>query len=166
LVLIGDGPLKLELTQLIDELSLNECVLLPGFKQYEELPAYYGLSGAFIHSSKTEPWGLVVNEAMASGLPVIVSERCGCASDLVENGCNGFTFNPYDIDELAGLMLKVASDDCNREAMGQASREIISSWTPELFAENVLRAADAAMSAPQRPPRPWDRALLTALAYR
>ena len=81
---------------------------MPGFKQYDELPIYYGLAGAFIHASTTEQWGLVVNEAMAAGLPVIVSERCGCAPDLVENGRNGFTFDPYDVDALTHLMLKMA----------------------------------------------------------
>ena len=59
------------------ELGLKSHVLLPGFRQYDELPAYYGLAGAFVHASTTEQWGLVVNEAMASGLPVLVSNRCG-----------------------------------------------------------------------------------------
>jgi glycosyltransferase involved in cell wall biosynthesis len=47
-----------------------------------------------VHASTTEQWGLVVNEAMAAGLPVLVSDRCGCAPDLVEVGVNGFTFDP------------------------------------------------------------------------
>jgi 1,2-diacylglycerol 3-alpha-glucosyltransferase len=59
-----------------------------------------GLASAFIQASTTEQWGLVVNEAMASGLPVLVSERCGCAPDLVKNGVNGYTFDPYDIKEI------------------------------------------------------------------
>src|SRR5207244_4064698 len=79
LVLLGDGPLRPELVALLKDLELDGHVLLPGFKQYDELPAYYGLAGAFIHASTTEQWGLVVNEAMASGLPVLVSDRCGCA---------------------------------------------------------------------------------------
>ena len=68
---------------LISDLQLNEHVHLPGFKPYDELPFYYALANAFVHASTTEQWGLVVNEAIASGLPVIVSDRCGCAPELV-----------------------------------------------------------------------------------
>ena len=89
--------------------DLAGAVVLPGFQQYDELPAFYGLASAFVHASTTEQWGLVVNEAMAAGLPVIVSERCGCAPDLVEDGVNGFTFDPQDVEELAGLMRRVAA---------------------------------------------------------
>jgi len=106
LVLLGDGPLKAELVKLIAEFGMGTSVHLPGFKQYHELPAYFGLAGAFVHASTTEQWGLVVNEAMASGLPVLVSHRCGCAEDLVQPGENGFQFDPLNADELARLLLK------------------------------------------------------------
>ena len=73
---------------------------------------------AFVHASASEQWGLVVNEAMAAGLPVIVSERCGCAPDLVREGVNGLTFDPCDVAELAGLMERVAAmADWQRAAM-------------------------------------------------
>ena len=103
LVLLGDGELRAEVERRIARLDLTD-VILAGFQQYDELPAYYGLAGAFVHASTTEQWGLVVNEAMAAGLPVLVSERCGCAPDLVDSGVNGFTFDPYDVEGLAGLM--------------------------------------------------------------
>ena len=61
-------------------------VRFEGFRQYGELPGYYAGAGAFVHPAHEEPWGLVVNEAMASGLPVLVSRRCGCAGDLVAEG--------------------------------------------------------------------------------
>ena len=166
LVLLGDGPLKPKLQDLIRQHDLSQWVLMPGFKQYDELPIYYGLAGAFIHASTTEQWGLVVNEAMAAGLPVIVSERCGCAPDLVENGRNGFTFDPYDVDALTHLMLKISSDDCDRAAMGQASREIIARWTPQTFAENLCKAVRAAMSTPRPTANLLDRILLWALMRR
>jgi len=109
LVLLGDGPLKPDLCRLISDLRLQDSVLLPGFIQYPELPTFYAHAGAFIHASTTEQWGLVVNEAMASGLPVLVSNRCGCAQDLVQEGVNGFTFDPYDVEQLAQLMLRIWS---------------------------------------------------------
>ena len=92
-------------------LACYDCVHLPGFQQYDDLPVFYGLAEAFVHASTTEQWGLVVNEAMASGLPVIVSNRCGCVSDLVREGYNGFVFDPYDVERLARLMLRVSKMD-------------------------------------------------------
>ena len=68
---------------------------------------------------------------MASGLPVLVSERCGCAPDLVQNGVNGYTFDPYDIKELTERMVHIAGDNCDLVSMGRASREIIARWSPK-----------------------------------
>ena len=84
LVVLGDGPLRETLNTQLSTLNLNEHVHLPGFKPYDELPVYYALANAFVHASTTEQWGLVVNEAIASGLPVIVSDRCGCVPELVQ----------------------------------------------------------------------------------
>lgn len=166
LVLLGDGDLRPELERQRIRLGLESVVHMPGFMQYGDLPDYYAWAGAFIHASTTEQWGLVINEAMASGMPVLVSERCGCAPDLVENTRNGFTFDPYDVDALANLMLKMSSGDCDRVAMGRASREIISRWTPDNFAEGLAQAVEAALSSP-RPQAGWmDKALLWALSYR
>ena len=67
LVLLGDGEFGPQIRRLVADLSLEDSVRLPGFKQYPELPAYYGLAGAFVHASVTEQWGLVVNEAMGFG---------------------------------------------------------------------------------------------------
>ncbi len=71
-VLLGDGPLREALNSQLSTLNLHAHVHLPGFKPYDELPVYYALAKAFVHASTTEQWGLVVNEAVASGLPVIV----------------------------------------------------------------------------------------------
>jgi 1,2-diacylglycerol 3-alpha-glucosyltransferase len=144
LVLLGDGPLKYEIKSHSEELGLNNNVIFPGFRQYEELPAYYGLAGAFIHASTKDTWGLVVNEAMACGLPVIVSSPCGCAPDLVRHACNGFIFDPYDLDELAGHLVFVSGNTCNREKMGKASRNIIDGWSLDTFASNLIKAANMA----------------------
>lgn len=166
LVLLGDGPLKADVLKLRDELNIGAHLLLPGFKQYGELPTYYGLATALILPSISETWGLVVNEALASGLPVLVSNRCGCACDLIVEGKNGFIFDPYDVDALTGLLLRVASGSYNLEAMGMASRDMISHWAPETFAENLLKAADAALKAPRPKITLLDKALLWALIRR
>jgi glycosyltransferase involved in cell wall biosynthesis len=167
LVLLGDGPLKSDLCRLISDLGLRHCVLLPGFKQYSELPVYYSLASVFVHASTTEQWGLVVNEAMASGLPVLVSDRCGCAQDLVQEGNNGFTFDPYNVKQLAQLMLEISGFQPFRlSAFGNASREIISNWGPERFASGLQKAVETALNLPPRRPSPIDRLLLRLLLFR
>jgi glycosyltransferase involved in cell wall biosynthesis len=166
LVLMGDGELRGELERLRDELKLGEAVLMPGFKQYQELPAYYGLAGAFVHASTVEQWGLVVNEAMAAGLPVLVSRNCGCAADLVQDGVNGYVFDPLDSDMLTGLLLKVAGmPEGERAAMGDASQRIIAHWNLPAFEQNIVLAVQAAMRVPVRKARIYDRVLLRTLIH-
>ncbi len=167
LVLLGDGPLKPDLRRLISDLRLDDCVHLPGFKQYPDLPAYYGLAKAFIHASTTEQWGLVVNEAMASGLPVLVSNRCGCATDLVQEGKNGFTFDPYNVEQLAQLMAKISVFQFfSLLALGDASRQIISNWGPERFAQGLKEAAEKAMEVGSKRAGWFDRLLLQGMLLR
>jgi glycosyltransferase involved in cell wall biosynthesis len=167
LVLLGDGELRPSIVSRIAELDLVEDVRLPGFKQYDEVPIYYGLALAFVHASTSEPWGLVINEAMASGLPVIVSNRCGCVPDLVKDGVNGFTFDPCDVAELAGLMQRVAAlADEQRHAMGRASQRIIADWGPERFAEGLMQAVQVAMRRPPPEPSWLDKTLLWMLMHR
>jgi glycosyltransferase involved in cell wall biosynthesis len=161
LVLLGDGPLRATLNSQLSTLNLNAHVHLPGFRPYNELPAYYALAKAFVHASTTEQWGLVVNEAVASGLPVIVSSRCGCAPELV-NG-NGVTFDPTDDDELATRLLEMASlSDEERKHLGNNSYLIAANFAPERFGEGLERAATVAMGAPQKELGVIDRALLLA----
>jgi glycosyltransferase involved in cell wall biosynthesis len=160
LVLLGDGPLRAELLRTRQELDLTNTVLMPGFIQYTELPTYYGLASAFVHASTTEQWGLVVNEAMAAGLPVAVSVRCGCARDLVQDGQNGFLLDPLDEEGLARQLLKLAHAGTLLAEMSRRSREIIAAWSPARFAEGMLAAAQAALAAPQPTPGLLRRMLL------
>jgi 1,2-diacylglycerol 3-alpha-glucosyltransferase len=144
LVMVGYGPQNDELLRMAREQGVAD-VVWPGFKDVNELPVYYAFAGCFVLPSSLEPWGLVVNEAMAGGLPVIVSNRCGCATDLVRDGYNGFTFDPARVEQLADCMGKIAdSSDDQRAAMGQGSREIISQWTPEAWAGQVAFAVRCA----------------------
>jgi glycosyltransferase involved in cell wall biosynthesis len=162
LVLLGDGELRPKLLDHVARLGLQEAVHLPGFQQYEELPAYYGLAEVFVHASTTEHWGLVVNEDMAAGLHVLVSNRCGCADDLVVPGANGYTFDPLDPDALAGLMSRLVSAGCDRRGLARAGADIIAGWTTQRFAQNLRRAAAAALAAP-RSAGAADRLLLRTL---
>jgi glycosyltransferase involved in cell wall biosynthesis len=161
LVLLGDGPLRETLNSQLSTLNLHPHVHLPGFKQYHELPVYYALANAFVHASTTEQWGLVVNEAIASGLPVIVSERCGCVPELVQD--NGFTFDPMDEHELAALLFRMATlSDDDRRRLGDASYKIAANFVPERFGEGLERAARMALELAPRRFGVIDRALLFA----
>ncbi|MCS3937292.1 glycosyltransferase involved in cell wall biosynthesis [Salinibacter ruber] len=166
LVIVGDGPQRDAIDAEVQRLDLREHVYFPGFKQYDELPAYYGRADAFILPSKYEQWGLVVNEAMAAGLPVLVSERCGCAPDLVAEGENGWTFAPDAPGELAQLMTRISEENIDCTALGQASRERIQAWSPETFAASMTEAVRIARQQNVSSLSPVDRVLLRALAYK
>lgn len=142
-------------------------VYFPGFRQVGELPRFYANAGAFVHASTTEQWGLVVNEAMASGLPVIVSNRVGCAQDLVQEGINGFTFDPTDVAQLTDLMVKVSAfPPATLSGFGEASQRIVANWGPERFASGLQAAAAKAATLPLARAGLIDRALLTLLGNR
>jgi glycosyltransferase involved in cell wall biosynthesis len=140
-----------------------------GFRQIEENPVFYALADAFILPSLWEEWGLVVNEAMACGLPVVVSETAGCAEDLLTPGQpdpppvlsadlhrrlakltgqirqNGFLFNPQSVQSLADALTILEAAPQIREDMGRAGRCIIEKFSCANFARNALWAAQAAL---------------------
>jgi 1,2-diacylglycerol 3-alpha-glucosyltransferase len=143
LVICGDGPDRLSIEHIIRTEKM-EGVHLTGFQQIDTLPYLYSLASCFIlPSSHEEQWGLVVNEAMASGLPVIVSEICGCAVDLVRNGLNGFTFNPSDPYELSAKMTLVTCDEALCRQMGESSLAIVDEFSCGAAARNLLACVRA-----------------------
>ncbi|MGA9407678.1 MAG: glycosyltransferase, partial [Bacteroidota bacterium] len=144
LVFVGDGQ---EGRKIENESDQCPGIYAVGTKTSEELCLYYGLASALVMPSDTETWGLVVNEAMASGLPVIVSKGCGCATSLVQDGKNGWTFGVRDADMLAGLMKQCSSlSQQELEAMGKKSLELIHGLSLDTFADGVI----AALSIPRR----------------
>ena len=118
-----------------------------GFRQIAELPSFYALAEAFILPSHEEEWGLVVNEAMACGCAVLVSAHAGCCEDLVEEGANGWSFHPGRSEELGSHMLKLAEEPQLSRRMGEAGAAKIKDWGCEVFAENAVRAARAALDS-------------------
>lgn len=146
LVICGDGELRGELEKEIGIHRLNEFVCLPGFLSQHELLPFLAHACCFVHASIQEQWGLVVNEAISAGLPVLVSNRCGCFGDLVIEGINGFGFNPFNQQQLEALMLKVNSDLVNLNAMGKASLIHSQKYSPAYFAQGLKQAVDYAVS--------------------
>jgi 1,2-diacylglycerol 3-alpha-glucosyltransferase len=146
----GAGPLEEKLRAQVRTAGLDDRIHFPGFLQYHELPRLYARAGALVLASLSDQWGLVVNEAMAAGLPVLVSERCGCAPDLVENGGNGYTFDPQDVAGLAILLGRMAASSAeSRRAMGRRSSELVARVSLEAFAKGVRAAVAHAGAAPR-----------------
>src|SRR5690606_27548024 len=116
-----------------------------GFVQYDGLPRLYALADALLLPSLKDTWGLVVNEAMASGLPAVVPRACGCADHLVEPGGNGYIINPIDEHEMKSVLLKLSNLSTNKlSVMREKSLSIIQDWGLERFASSLWEAAQIA----------------------
>jgi 1,2-diacylglycerol 3-alpha-glucosyltransferase len=139
-VFVGEGPARPELERCAAAISQGS-VDFAGFVQREQLASYYALADVFIFPTHTDPWGLVVNEAMASGLPIIISNAAGCVDDLVEDHWNGLVVPPGSTDQLASAMCELASQAELRSLMGQRSRERIQRYSPRACAEGIAEAA-------------------------
>ena len=139
LILVGEGAERETHEEAMRGYPLVKFV---GSQFGEELCTYYGLSSAFILPSEVETWGLVVNEAMASQLPVLVSNRCGAGRALVEEGVNGWTFDPDDPEKLSSLLARISQLSADTlHGMGVRSREIMGEWSLDTFADSVVRAS-------------------------
>ena len=143
LVLVGSGPLEGDLKRRVIDANIPD-VIFPGFLNQAELPAVYAASDLFVLPSVNEPWGLVVNEAMCAGLPIVLSEEIGCAADLVQDGVNGATFRAGDVTGLAEAMRPILADAGLRAAQGRASLERIESWSYAECGAGIRAAIDAA----------------------
>ncbi len=139
---IGDGEERSRLETAAQRLGWSSIRFL-GFQNQTELPRFYDLADVFVLPSEYEPWGLVVNEVMNAGRPVIVSERVGAAADLVEDGKNGFIVPTGDVTVLAARLRTLTEDPGLALRMGQESARRISTWNFESDARGLLACLDA-----------------------
>ncbi len=138
LLLLGDGAEAEALRAQTKTLNLGDAVrFLPGRPWYR-VPEVLALGNVLVLPSQSEPWGLVVNEAMACGLPVIVSDRCGCVPDLVDAGQTGLVFDPDQPAQLTDRLLQFMNGAVDTAAMGQAARQRIKPYAPEAVAGEML----------------------------
>lgn len=147
LVLCGDGPGRAEVDAAAAASGFAHAIHRPGFVQVDGLPRWYAHAGAFVLPSLIEPWGLVANEAAASGCPLLISRRAGCAETLVPDppGSTGRRFDPLDVEELGEALGWIASSPAEaREAMRRRAAEVVSAWGPDRFAEGVVEAIELA----------------------
>lgn len=142
LVFAGNGSNNQELVERAAKIVPGTIRFL-GFVHREQLPEIYGLADGFIFPTQSDPWGLVVNEALACGLPVIVTSVAGCALDLVRDGWNGFVVPPRDASSLALAMAAMAEDAAKRVEMGSNSRKRIEAYSPAAWANGMFKAVES-----------------------
>ena len=139
LVFAGSGSSEEELKSYVKTEAVPDVCFL-GFRNQSELPKVYAVADIFAFPSKNETWGLVVNEALCAGLPVVVTESVGAVGDLIKHGHNGFVYQTGDIDALAHHLKTLVTDTALRKQMGGYSRAIINRWDYEQGVEG-MRAA-------------------------
>ncbi|HEC91415.1 MAG TPA: glycosyltransferase family 1 protein [Candidatus Atribacteria bacterium] len=139
LLLVGDGPQKKQYEEYCQRHGISN-VYFQGFHQKESLPEYYAIADIFVFPTLSDPWGLVLNEAMSCELPIISSNRAGAAWDLVVEGVNGYLYDPMDVEKLTNLMRKLLKDEPLRKMMGEKSWQIIQFYRPESWAQGVVEA--------------------------
>jgi 1,2-diacylglycerol 3-alpha-glucosyltransferase len=167
LLILGDGPLRLQLEAKVRSLGLEDRVHLPGPCAYSDLPSRYGLAEGFIHASTVEQWGLVVNEAMAAGLPVLVSATCGCAPELVQPGVTGLRFEPHEASSIAAAIdWLVSLGPTAKRRIADTCRLRIASYGPDAFASGLEAALTHAIAQPSATPSRVDQTLLRQLILR
>jgi glycosyltransferase involved in cell wall biosynthesis len=126
LVLVGEGGELAACRQYVAERGIAGVHFM-GFRNQAELPKIYAMSDVFVLPSEDEPWGLVINEAMCFGLPIVAADQVGAAADLVQPGRNGYTFPAGDVGELARVLTLILTGEAGKR-MGEASAGIIRRW--------------------------------------
>ena len=145
---MGEGPEAEAVKAEARAAGIEQAVHLPGFVQAKDQGKWHAHAGALVHPSIVEPWGLVVNEAAACGLPLLVSNRAGCVETLVPDGnpSTGLRFDPFDMEAMANALEWMAAlPESERKAMGSRASETVAQWGPDRFAQGLLEALELAL---------------------
>jgi len=142
MVFAGDGEERARLERRARSLKWDSIRFI-GFRNQSELPALYDLSDVFVLPSEHEPWGLVINEVMNAGTPVVVSDRVGAGPDLVEDGVNGFVYPARDVAALANRLHRMIDNPEDRAAMGARALEKVAHLGFDADRDGLLSALDS-----------------------
>ncbi|HZP63868.1 MAG TPA: glycosyltransferase family 4 protein [Terriglobales bacterium] len=140
LVFVGAGITEAELRKRASSITPGS-IHFAGFRQRDELAIFYALAQALVLPTYTDRWGLVVNEAMACGVPVICSSAAGCAADLIPDCRNGYVIEPRDVRGLASALTNLLQDSPLRAEMGESVRNYIKRYSPEICAAGMAKAS-------------------------
>jgi 1,2-diacylglycerol 3-alpha-glucosyltransferase len=149
LALCGSGPEEEKINETLQEFpeDMRNLVHLLGHVDQPEVIEPFSLAAGLVLPSRSESWGLVINEALACGIPVLVSDRCGCARDLVRNAENGWTFDPAEEETLTARMETLSRlDDVAWAKMSRCGLEISAGWGLDRFSQGTLESARIAMA--------------------
>jgi glycosyltransferase involved in cell wall biosynthesis len=141
LLYVGEGESKTALEARAASLGWSSIKFL-GFRNQTELPALFDLCDVFVIPSNFEPWGLIVNEVMNAGRPIIASDRVGACPDLVKHGVNGYVYRTEDVGDLHQALERVLEDRHLRQSMGRASLTLINRWSYEEDVSALKRALE------------------------
>lgn len=144
LLILGDGPQRLELETLVKSSNIQDQVEWVGGVEYEHMGAYFQKADIFIFPTLEDVWGLVAVEAMMFGLPILCS-KWGGAVELVQSGENGFIFDPHNPEDLAKLMIRFMGEPELVERMGEKSKQIMTCHTPTVVAETLAQVVAIAL---------------------
>jgi glycosyltransferase involved in cell wall biosynthesis len=147
LVLVGDGPLRASLADKVPP-ELQSRVIFAGFQAVERLPRFFSEADIFVLPSLHDGWGVVVNQALGAGLPIICSSAVGAAADLVTPGWNGFVVPPADVSALAEAIRNLAANRSRRISFGENSRAVAAEWVPSRGAERWVNLAERVLGRP------------------
>jgi glycosyltransferase involved in cell wall biosynthesis len=139
IILAGTGPEEDRLRRMA-----GSNVRFLGQVARDELPALYADADVAVMPSRSDPWGMVLNEAALAGLPLVSTTAAGAAHELIEDGVNGFRVPPGDPAALRAALVRLVEDDALRAAAGERSREIAARFTPDAWADAVADAVSAA----------------------
>jgi len=144
LIYAGDGVERTPLEQTAQALGVAERIRFLGFVNQSRLPGIYAAADLLVLPSEHEPFGLVVNEAMACGVPAVVSDRVCAHRDLITAGVNGMVYPIGDVDALARILRELFSAPEKLRRMGEAARERLATWS---YRENVVGFVQAVETA-------------------
>jgi glycosyltransferase involved in cell wall biosynthesis len=140
LLIVGDGPERRSIEDFCRRADLRQVYFL-GPRQYDEMPRVYALADVLALPTFSDPWGMVVNEAFACGVPAVVSSVAGACDDLIIDGKTGFAVRAGDPVELADRILQILRQPALRARMSANCRSLIQKYSPEACAQGLLEAA-------------------------
>jgi glycosyltransferase involved in cell wall biosynthesis len=136
--LVGSGPLAEQLKSHVALLEMGAAISFLGSKSLDDISDLFLRCTASVLPSHSEPWGLVVNESLSYGCPVVVSSACGCVPDLVFDGLTGYSFQVGDVDALHRSLMAIAQLSVDRERVARNCLAVIANYTPERSASQIL----------------------------
>ncbi len=140
LLLVGTGPEEQRLRDYCEQKGIMDRVVFAGYKKPMDMPKYYALADLFVFPTLYDKFGLVVIEALASGLPVLCSKFAGSAFDLIKDNENGYIIDPNDVEKMSGLLVNIMTDEILLQRLGQGALDIVDNFTVEKSAENFVKA--------------------------